>query len=572
MRKNWPLIALILLAPLAVAWPLPAVWASKWLTLPSGEAGIHVWGLWATTAAQNLFTIETHSIAWPDGVTAVLADPANIPWFLAGWTGGPAAAYNTIVYANLVLLGVSGALLAHAVGGRLWLGALAGVLNASVLAATTTGITEQLGVGWVGIFMAALLHALRTKRLGFAAAAGTALTMCVASGPYTGVWAAFLASAMGIAALVRSRSHLKVLAVTAGTAVALSAPLIRAVLTGRIAGQPGTPELASALLRTPASNPSLFRGGIRFGADLTDPFLPLWMTGGAGMPNHTAYVGAVALIAAVIVVFKQKKHWPWLAGAMAFAVLSLGPWLVWKGIPLRVSGQGLMAPAGWMADTLPFFSRISHWHRAGAIAALLLAPLVSMIPLVHPKRWVAPLIAVLLLADRVTGFPIGWPLPSTTGSDTAAYADLKLQNGAVLVLPQRFPDQLGPKARWRDPALVAQLNHERPISEAAAMGHKRATTGQHGADILEQLGRTGSVDRGHRDAFKGPGFVWLAVYNRHMPVDARRDSLWARCLGAPVQRSAEVTLYKLDGGINEQCLGGARPTVGTPAPGAPQTF
>ena len=572
MSKNWPLIALILLAPLMVAWPLPLVWTSKWLTLPSGEAAIHVWGLWATTAAQNLFTIETHSIAWPDGVTAVLADPANVPWFLAGWWAGPTAAYNTIVYANLVLLGVAGAALAHAVGGRLWLGALAGVMNASVLAATTTGITEQLGVGWIGIFIAALLHALRRDSFAAAAAAGFVLAICVGSGPYNGIWAAGVATAIGVGALMRSRSHLPRLAVTAATATALTAPLAHAILTGRIAGQPGTPELATALLRTPGANPQLFRGGIRFGTDLTDPFLPLWVTGGAGMPNHTAYLGAAALLCAAVVVAKRRREWPWLAGALVFAVLSLGPWLVWMGVPLRVGNSGLMAPAGLLADTFPFFSRISHWHRAGAVAALLLAPLVSLIPLVHPRKWIAPAVVALLIADRLTGFPVGWPLPSTAGPDAAAYADMTTQSGAVLVLPQRFPDQLGPRARWRDPALMGQLIHQRPVSEAAAMGHQRATTGQHGGDLLEQLARTGVVDRGHRDAFKGPGFVWLAVYNRHMIPNRQRDALWRRCLGAPIHQSDDVTVYKLDGGINEQCLGGARPTVGTPVPGAPRTF
>ena len=127
MRKNWPLIVVILLGPLLIAWPLPVVWTDEWLTLPSGEAGIHVWGLWATSAAHNLFTIDTYSIAWPEGVNAVLADPANLPWFLLGWPWGPEAAYNTVLYANIVLLGLAGAALARAVGGSLWLGAIAGM-------------------------------------------------------------------------------------------------------------------------------------------------------------------------------------------------------------------------------------------------------------------------------------------------------------------------------------------------------------------------------------------------------------------------------------------------------------
>jgi hypothetical protein len=572
--KNWPLIAVILLGPLLIAWPLPVVWADEWLTLPSGEAGIHVWGLWATSAAHNLFTIDTHSIAWPEGVTAVLADPANLPWFLIGWQWGPEAAYNTVLYANIALLGLAGAALARAVGGSLWLGAFAGMLNASVLAAATTGITEQLGVGWIGLSIAALLRSTRTASVRDAVIAGICIAMCVASGPYNGVWIALIATGMGMATLVPSdrRKRLLPLGITAATAGALASPLIRAVLSGRIAGQPGTPEMARTVLGIPAANPTLFRGGLRFGTDLTDPFLPVWMTGGAGMPNHTAYLGAFALIAGVIVVFKRRRLWPWLAGAVIFSVLSLGPWLVWKGVPMRVGGEPLLAPAGWMATYLPFFGRISHWHRAGAVAALLLVPLVSLLPTLRPQRWIGPAIGALLLLDRIVGFPVGWPLPSTSGPETEVYASLAEQKGAVLVLPTRFPDNLGPRARWRDPSLMAQLYHGRPISEAAAMGHKRASAGKHAGDLLQQLGKTGRVDRGHRDAFKGPGFVWLAVYNHHMRADASRDRAWRSCLGGAVAQTSDVTLYKLDGGISEQCLDGAQPTVGTHAPGAPQTF
>ena len=239
---------------------------------------------------------------------------------------------------------------------------------------------------------------------------------------------------------------------------------------------------------------------------------------------------------------------------------------------MRVGGEPLLAPAGWMATYLPFFGRISHWHRAGAVAALLLVPLVSLVPTLRPQRWIGPAIGALLLLDRIVGFPVGWPLPSTSGPDTEVYASLAEQKGAVLVLPTRFPDNLGPRARWRDPSLMAQLYHGHPISEAAAMGHKRASAGKHAGDLLQQLGKTGRVDRGHRDAFKGPGFVWLAVYNHHIQADSSRDRAWRSCLRGVVAQTAEVTLYKLDGGIIEQCLSGAQPTDGPLGPGAPQTF
>ena len=148
------------------------------------------------------------------------------------------------------------------------------------------------------------------------------------------------------------------------------------------------------------------------------------------------------------------------------------------------------------------------------------------------------------------------------------YADLEGKQGAVFVMPTRFPDQLPPKAWWRDPALLAQLSHGHPISEAAAMGHTRSSTGQHAGDLLKTLAQTGRIDRGHRDAFRGPGFVWLAVYKRHMRENAQRDRYYSMCFGEPVATNRDVDLYKLDGGVNEQCLSGAVPSGGTRAPGA----
>jgi len=568
VRTLWPTIVLIFLLPLLVAWPLPMHWADKWLTMPAGEAAIHVWGFWATSASKSLFTIDTFAAAWPDGLQAVLADPTNVPLFLLGWPFGAAASYNTVLYGNLVLLGIAGAALARHVGGTPWLGAVVAVTNASVLAAATTGITEQFGIGWLGLFLVALLRALQKRCMKWAVGAGILLALSAAAGPYIGVWAAMLAVGIGIAHLLRAdrKRHALPLGLTAAVAGVLVAPLANAILTGRVAGQPGTSEMARQIFSVPANNPGLFRGGVRFGSDMTDPFLPLWITDGAGLPNHTAYMGAAALLIGMVVVYKLRSFWPWLVGALLFSVLSLGPWLMWWGEPLVVGGNPVLAPAGILADNIPFLGRISHWHRAGAVAALLLVPLVSLVGTLRLPKWVPVVAALLVLGDRAVGSPAPWPLPAYSGPDMSVYADLNTTKGAVFVMPTRFPDQLPPRARWRDPALVAQLSHGHPISEAAAMGNQRSTTGQHAGDLLRQLAQTGRIDRGHRDAFRGPGFVWLAVYKRHMQEDAQRDRTWAMCLGQPIATNREVDLYKLDGGVSEQCLSGAFPTGGPRVP------
>ena len=112
-------------------------------------------------------------------------------------------------------------------------------------------------------------------------------------------------------------------------------------------------------------------------------------------------LGIIALLIGMGVVWKNRELWYWLAGALAFAVLSLGPWLIWWGQPLLVGGNPLLAPAGILADTLPFFGRISHWHRAGAVSALLLVPLVSRVGSLSLPRW-APILAAAIGGFKTT--------------------------------------------------------------------------------------------------------------------------------------------------------------------------
>jgi hypothetical protein len=283
-------------------------------------------------------------------------------------------------------------------------------------------------------------------------------------------------------------------------------------------------------------------------------------------------VGLAALGAATLVVLKHRQYWGWLVGAVAFALLSLGPWMIWKGQPVVQGGHAYMAPAGILADAIPGLTRISHWHRAGGVAALLLVPLVALLPRLFHYRWIAPAVGLLLCADRMVGSPVPWPMPTMNGPDTTAYADLATQRGAVLVQPARFLDIPPPRARYRDPSLLAQLYHQRPISESGAMGHGLSAAAQHANDLLHTMGETGFADAGHKGAFEGPGFRWLAVYPRQMREDSKRDKNWARCLGDPLVASRDVRLYDLQPGINPICLRGGAPTGGPPAPEGPDTF
>ena len=60
--------AWILGLPLLTAWPLPSVWRQSMVTVHSGEAIIHTWGLWIAAAEGHPFVFDTLSLAWPSGV------------------------------------------------------------------------------------------------------------------------------------------------------------------------------------------------------------------------------------------------------------------------------------------------------------------------------------------------------------------------------------------------------------------------------------------------------------------------------------------------------------------------
>ena len=573
MRTFWPLLIALLIAPMVAAWPLPTAWTSRWVSDPFGEAVVHTWGLWSAAAHGHPFLLNTTTIAWPDGITAVLADPLNLIWFSLGWPAGAESAYNTVVYGNLLILGFSGIILARSVGGNPYIGLTAAVFNPSTLGAVTGGITEVLPIGWLGLFWVSLLRSLQPGQAQWAWPAGIILALCVFGGPYLAVWAALSALPIGVFHLARSgRQALRPLLIAAGVGIGLSAPLTWSILTGRVAGQPGTSDLAKYLLHPPAASSSIFRGGVRFGADLSDPLLPLPLTGGQAEPTFTAYLGLAAVIMACCVLARRRSLWPWLLGSAFFSVLSLGPWVVWMGSPATVDGLALHAPVGWLATHFEAIGRISHWNRAGGASALLLVPLVSLFPSVWPRAAAAPLAIGLLLVDRIVGSPVPWPMPTFRTPDMAAHAEITNSDGAILVQPNRFHSHPLPQAKYRDPALLAQFYHQHVVSEPGVMGHGLSDAARHAHEVLERIARQGQVEAEHRLALQGPGFRWLAVYHRHMSDDPERDARWARCIGAPVAEDDWVTLYDLSVGIHPVCVTGRPPSAAPPSPEGPGTF
>ena len=325
-RETLTIVAIILLLPLLLLWPLPAVFTTKLLSHPAQEAPAHVWGLWAAWQEASPLVIDTQLVTWPESTAIVLIDPANIlPYMLGHALGGPAAGYNFLLYFGLILLGVAGAILARRVGGDPMIGAIAAQVCPPYIASPATGMTEEFSVGWVALFCAALLSFVEHRRAWMGALAAVLLSVCWYGGPYNGLWASFIGLTVALGAL-RNWRRLGGVAVVGVAGMVLTLPLANAILRERHQELPGhaipghLPDLTIPII-------DHYRGGLPFGADVLDVLAPVQLTGGEAMVSHTAYVGLLAVVLAGVGLWRWRAGWPWMVGALVFMVLSIGPYL-----------------------------------------------------------------------------------------------------------------------------------------------------------------------------------------------------------------------------------------------------
>ena len=546
MRRHLPLLLALLLTPLLVAWPLPRVWSEALLTVPEREAATHVWGLWAALQEGSPLRVHSDLLGYPEGVSLVLVDSGNLPFFALGSWAGPAAGYNTVLWGGLLLAGVAGALLARRLGGPAWLGAVLAMAAPPLLAASSEGATEAFGAGWVLLQLALLLRFLDAGRARDGLLAALALTMAWHCGPYNGIWAAGMDLAIALwivargwsaepSAAGRRRPALSRAALVGGGALLLCLPLAWTMLGVQDPNLPGS--ISRASLPPAISAPLAFRGGLQHGADLLDPWLPLPLTGGEAPVSHTAYLGLVALVVAVIAVARHRRRWPWLAGALAFSLLSLGPELFLHGQPLTVGEQALPGPVGLLIGACPPLGRLAHWYRAGAVAALLLVPLVAS----QGRGWRGPVLAALVLADSVLAAPRAWPLPEAVPPSSPALR--QLEPGALVEFPRTKGRSRTPRD-WKYRNILAQADHGHPITDTMMelpMGPeaKRANV------VVQRVASGNPISAWQREALLAQGFRWVVLYPELLRRGERAASAFQRCFGAPVAEEPQLRVYDL---------------------------
>ena len=563
MRRHLPLLLALLLTPLLVAWPLPRVWSTALLTVLGREAAAHVWGLWAALQEGSPLNIRTDLLGYPEGVSLVLIDAGNLPFFALGSWAGPAAGYNTVLWGGLLVAGVAGALLARRLGGAAWLGAVLAMAAPPMLAASAEGATEDFGVGWVLLQLALLLRFLDEGRTRDGVLAALALAMAWYCGPYNGIWAATMDLTIALWVIARGWSAqptaplrrgpaLGRAALVGGAALLLCLPLARAMLGLRDPNLPGS--LGRTSLPPVVESPLAFRGGLRNSADLLDPWLPLQLTGGEAAVSHTAYLGLVVLVVAVVALVKDRRRWPWLAGALAFALLSLGPWLHLRGRLLTVGDEAVLGPAGLLIAACPPLGGLAHWYRAGAVAALLLVPLVASLG----RGWRGPVLATLVLLDSLLGAPRAWPLHQAVPPSSAALR--QLEPGALIEFPREEEPARTPWD-WRYRNVLAQVDHGHPVA-GGLMGLPLGHEAQLAYLMVHRAASGHPLSTQRLEGLLEQGFRWVVLHPELLEHGEQAASALRRCFGAPVVVEPGLRVFDL----GQRGPGCAQPAVPAQSP------
>lgn len=393
MRWSALLAQSVLLAAVA-SWPLlRAPWTAA-IGAPEGDVPKHLWTLWwmRAEALGGLPGPQTALVNAPAGATLFPIEPLHgLAALLLPLPPVPLS--NLLAFGHLVAFGLATGALAFALTRR-----AAGAHLAAALAQTSAiaGAALHFGVGelrmlWVLPVGLLLAHRARDGRrwapfLGL----GLFLGLAVATSFYLGFFLGVALLAWGLCWVPARPRLLPRLAVAAALALAVALPPARAfdASYAPAAGRPATLAARWAGPFPPA-------GPASHSLDLTDPLRPARagaLRGDARQARTYAggrYLGPALLALAALGAWgARRRALPWLAVALAGAVLALGE------VP-RLDGQLLLDPA---RAVLPY-----AWLNK-ALDAL-------AEPMNFPVRfWVLPTLAAALLAAFAVRRPLAWAL------------------------------------------------------------------------------------------------------------------------------------------------------------------
>jgi len=553
MRRILTLV-LIGLLPLVLLWPLPQLGSSHVLAGADQEAAPHIWGFWAALQSGSPMSIEGSMARHPEGVSLPLVDPAHLAAYQLGQQLSPALGYNLVLLQGFWILGLAGALMARRAGGSARVGAIVAMLSAPMLAAPASGMTEAMGAGWVGIQLVLLLDWLDNGRIRSGVLAAITLAICALSGPYNGVWAGLLDLGLGIWWMTRGagnelpwKQRIRPLWIALG-ASSLVAPLAASLGFGRDGDLPGSRGRGG--IPEAFDQPDIFRGGIQTGADLSDPFLPGWLTGGEAEISHTAYLGLWMILLAALAWRRLPRTRPWFLASGGMILLSFGPhWHLWgRTLQLSEASGAILAPAGWLMHIEPL-DRLTHWYRAGAIAHLLLVPPVVLLLGSFAVR-IRGICVLGLAADLLLCAPLQWPLHHAPLPDASLLQALP-DTRALLEIPPVSSDR-PPPGHWRDQGALLQVQHGHATG-GSPMGLGVSVLARSAQSSIETLMRTGQMDTAPLDTAMDQGFGWVVIYPAFRPIPLSAESHLEHCLGSPWAKEPSMWIFALGRSFPSSC-------------------
>jgi len=546
----------------------------------------HVWGYWWVAEELSHFRLPVHTeqLAWPYGGSLWFIDTLNAVLTLPiQAVAGPVAAYNAAYLFNFLLCGAGAYALSHQVTGSRVGSAVAGVAYMTtphLLGQAYNGISETCSAGWLPLAILAMRITFADPTARRAAFAGVLTGINALASWYYGLFAGFYLLVMLGTGWIQNRRPtskparrrrdrnivirpapvpwtrvMRLLAIGVGaTALVVVGPFAAFITTmgaddAMVTRDPSF-VWSTLIMHNMTDVHALFMPGKFYSPDLKAIFnedlivvvaighLLLW----------PALVGAV--------VARDRMGRSWLALALGFLALSLGPFLYAGGDYLTVSDGWVPLPFLAFYKAFPMFSRISHAYRfvQGATVALcvLLALVVSE---VERRRGlsVAMVVGLLLGSGRaVESFfftPAVFPLPVSEVTSHPVFSAIK--DGAVLDLPVGVP------VLARSRYLAGQLVHGQPVvyglndPTPPLLYHNRYT-----AYILEIERTTVSllparmpwldIELG-RHHIVNEGLKWVVVHKEWYPEARLRMTLdFLDLTATPVFDDSDLRVYTLD--------------------------
>ncbi len=436
----------------------------------------HLWTLWwfrHTVLVDGTLPFQTDYVNFPTGMDIWPIEPLHGLVSLALASMSVVAMSNVFALINLTLNGVCGALFGREISGDALGGLVAGLL---IQTSTFALFSLHVGVGelqhfWIlPLGFMAMRRIVHTRRWTWVVVTGVVLGLGTLACFYHGFFLGTGLLVLGVAALIRRRGHLEVLArlaVAALIGVAFVVPMSRSF--------PSTASVDQATVQPFMTY--VFEEG--HGQPLSDPIKARLqpedlLFGRADQwddkrQDLTAYAGGrllgfpILILAAIALWRWPRRSLPWLAVAGVGAVLALGSHLSSGGNNVLMGEDPIRLPFLFLNRSLWFVVEPVHFPvRFLALTQVALAGLAAMAVMATRGRWRWALVVLALgnAADIQIRHLLPFPLVSFELEDqtylTAAEGEA---DGAMLDLTGIW----GQDAESRRLVMTAQMVHGRPV-------------------------------------------------------------------------------------------------------------